>query len=142
RNTHRVVSGYEYQKNTQAGRPAPDPRPPRRRDVRPPGPAPAGRPVGGRGRRVAESGPGPRAGRTGTEVQAVRNGRVQVNDSTLNALLAAIVANPDEDVPRLEYADRCRELGDDDRANLIQIQVEYARNWPDHRLVEGCSCRW
>jgi uncharacterized protein (TIGR02996 family) len=47
-----------------------------------------------------------------------------------DALLAAILAEPDEDVPRLVYADWLDEVGDESdraRAELIRIQIELAR---------------
>jgi uncharacterized protein (TIGR02996 family) len=43
------------------------------------------------------------------------------------ALLAAILANPDEDTPRLVYADWLQEHGEPDRAEFIRVQVELAR---------------
>ncbi len=42
----------------------------------------------------------------------------------LTALLAAIVLQPEEDTPRLAYADALRERGDNDRAEFIHVQVE------------------
>lgn len=47
------------------------------------------------------------------------------------ALLAAIVANPAEDTPRLMYADLLQEEGDEERAEFIRVQVELARIAPD-----------
>lgn len=44
-----------------------------------------------------------------------------------DALLAAILANPDEDTPRLAFADWLEENGDHDRAEFIRVQVERAR---------------
>jgi uncharacterized protein (TIGR02996 family) len=44
-----------------------------------------------------------------------------------DALLAAILAAPDEDTPRLVYADWLDENGDPDRAEFIRAQVELAR---------------
>lgn len=43
------------------------------------------------------------------------------------ALLAAIAAAPDDDTPRLVFADWLDEHGDHDRAALIRLQVELAR---------------
>lgn len=46
-------------------------------------------------------------------------------------LLRAVAANPDEDTPRLMYADLLDELGGDAnaaRARLIRIQIDLARN--------------
>src|SRR5438067_13718429 len=50
--------------------------------------------------------------------------------STASALLAAIVANPDDDTARLVYADFLEEDGDASetaRARFIRAQVELAR---------------
>lgn len=43
------------------------------------------------------------------------------------ALLKAIKAHPDEDTPRLMYADWLQERGQDDRAEFIRLQCELAR---------------
>jgi uncharacterized protein (TIGR02996 family) len=45
------------------------------------------------------------------------------------ALLAAIVANPDEDTPRLVLADWYQENDQAERAEFIRVQVELARLW-------------
>jgi uncharacterized protein (TIGR02996 family) len=42
------------------------------------------------------------------------------------ALLAAIYAHPDEDTPRLMYADCVQERGDEERAEFIRVQVALA----------------
>lgn len=44
-----------------------------------------------------------------------------------DALAAAIIANPDEDTPRLAYADWIQEHGSEDRAELIRLQCLRAR---------------
>jgi uncharacterized protein (TIGR02996 family) len=44
-----------------------------------------------------------------------------------DALLAAIVADPDDDLPRLAYADWLQENGDSARAEFIRTQIESAR---------------
>jgi uncharacterized protein (TIGR02996 family) len=54
-----------------------------------------------------------------------------------DSLLAAVLAAPDEDTPRLVYADACDETGDHDRAEFVRVQVELARieatpNWRYH----------
>jgi uncharacterized protein (TIGR02996 family) len=51
--------------------------------------------------------------------------------STKAQLLAAIIAEPDEDTPRLAYADFLQENDEPERADLIRAQCEYARlpNW-------------
>jgi uncharacterized protein (TIGR02996 family) len=47
------------------------------------------------------------------------------------ALLAAILASPDDDLPRLVYADWLDEHGDPARAEFIRTQIELAK-LPDH----------
>jgi uncharacterized protein (TIGR02996 family) len=49
-----------------------------------------------------------------------------------NALLAEILANPDDDTPRLVLADWLEEHGATDRASLIRVQIELARLLPSH----------
>jgi len=46
---------------------------------------------------------------------------------TENAFLRAILADPDDDAPRLIYADWLDENGDADRAEFIRLQVQLAR---------------
>jgi uncharacterized protein (TIGR02996 family) len=46
------------------------------------------------------------------------------------ALRAAVLAHPDDDTPRLVYADWCDDAGDADRATFIRAQVEAARAEP------------
>jgi uncharacterized protein (TIGR02996 family) len=54
-----------------------------------------------------------------------------------DALLRAIVASPEDDAPRLVYADWCEENGDPDRAEFIRTQIELARLSPaDDRYPE------
>lgn len=48
-------------------------------------------------------------------------------DPTEAALLAAILALPDDDLPRLVYADWLDEAGHPDRAEFIRVQCELAR---------------
>ncbi len=45
---------------------------------------------------------------------------------TERALLAAIIANPDDDQPRLAYADWLEENGQTERAEFIRVQIELA----------------
>jgi uncharacterized protein (TIGR02996 family) len=45
----------------------------------------------------------------------------------LDALSRAILAHPDDDTPRLIYADALEDVGESDRAALIRAQVELAR---------------
>jgi len=47
--------------------------------------------------------------------------------SDRDALFAAILANPDEDTPRLVYADWLEENGEAERAEFIRVQIELAR---------------
>jgi uncharacterized protein (TIGR02996 family) len=47
--------------------------------------------------------------------------------SDRDALIAAILANPDEDTPRLMYADWLDEHGEAPRAEFIRVQCELAR---------------
>lgn len=49
--------------------------------------------------------------------------------SDREALLAAILANPDEDTPRLMFADWLDEHGDSPRAEFIRVQCELARQF-------------
>ena len=64
------------------------------------------------------------------------------------ALLAAICANPDDDTPRLVYADWLQENGDPDRAEFIRLECRLAM-WnhdfgkeadPDGELARGELC--
>lgn len=43
--------------------------------------------------------------------------------TTQEALLAAILANPDDDLPRYAYADWCEEMGNQARADMIRAQL-------------------
>lgn len=51
-----------------------------------------------------------------------------------DALFAAILADPDEDTPRLAYADWLQEDGEHDRAEFIRVQVELARFTPNESV--------
>lgn len=53
-----------------------------------------------------------------------------------SALLAAVRANPDDDLPRLVFADWLDENGDTDRAEFIRLQVELPR------LIDAGDPRW
>ncbi|MBL8866504.1 MAG: TIGR02996 domain-containing protein, partial [Planctomycetia bacterium] len=44
-----------------------------------------------------------------------------------DALLLAILDNPDDDAPRLVFADYVQESGDEDRAAFIRDQIELAK---------------
>jgi uncharacterized protein (TIGR02996 family) len=56
---------------------------------------------------------------------------------TEEALMAAVIADPEDDLPRLAYADFCGEHGDDARAELIRVQLEME---PVRSLCNCCSC--
>jgi uncharacterized protein (TIGR02996 family) len=60
--------------------------------------------------------------------------------SDRDALLAAIRARPDEDVPRLMFADYLEEHGEAGRAAFIRAQIELARTPPWEPLA--VKCRW
>lgn len=51
----------------------------------------------------------------------------------LKALLAAVVAEPSDDVARLVYADCLEEHGNIPRAHFIRLQIEAERHHPDSR---------
>jgi len=70
-----------------------------------------------------------------------------------DALLAAIAANPDDDLPRLVFADWLEENGNSERAEFIRVECESARTdrtSPDYptllrradRLLAAHSARW
>src|SRR5438309_3057056 len=52
--------------------------------------------------------------------------------SAADGFLAAIRRDPDDDAPRLVYADWLDEHGDPDRAEFIRAEVEMARLPYDH----------
>ena len=67
------------------------------------------------------------------------------------SLLAAVLADPDDDAPRLIYADWLDEQGDCDRAEFIRVQCELARVPNPHNFQRGddvsngfrcCRCRF
>jgi len=51
--------------------------------------------------------------------------------TTADALLAAVIASPDDDLPRLVFADWLDENGDPDRAEFIRLQIAHARGTLD-----------
>src|SRR5262245_17089304 len=61
--------------------------------------------------------------------------------SQLDALRAAVCASPDEDAPRLVYADYVAEHGDAARAELIRVQCELATLDATHRRRAGLLWR-
>src|SRR5262249_27548442 len=66
---------------------------------------------GGRGRRTT----GPHPGATAMSRDMAR------------AFLEDVLANPDDDTPRLVYADWCEDHGDEARAELIRVQIKRTR---------------
>jgi uncharacterized protein (TIGR02996 family) len=70
-----------------------------------------------------------------------------------SAFLHAIQANPDDDAPRLVYADWLDEHGDHDRAEFIRAQIELARlpedddrrttlEWRERELLAAHEAEW
>jgi uncharacterized protein (TIGR02996 family) len=57
-----------------------------------------------------------------------------------DALVAAICADPDEDTPRLAFADFLEEQGEAERAAFVRAQVELARTPPWEPFA--VLCRW
>jgi uncharacterized protein (TIGR02996 family) len=61
-------------------------------------------------------------------------------DPALAALLADVLACPDDDTPRLVYADRLEELGEGEHAEFIRLQCEIDRwvrtDWMLHQKEE------
>lgn len=51
-------------------------------------------------------------------------------DATLTSLYKAVLAAPDDDLPRLVYADRLDELGNHPRAEFIRLQIHVANTKP------------
>jgi uncharacterized protein (TIGR02996 family) len=67
-----------------------------------------------------------------------------VGMSNDQALLAAIIANPDDDLPRLVYADWLTEHGQPERADFIRFQVAVERTPPEsaeHRELRRSAAR-
>jgi uncharacterized protein (TIGR02996 family) len=61
------------------------------------------------------------------------------------AFLATILAAPDDDVPRLVYADWLDDQGQSDRAEMIREQIELAnlpRAHPRRRVLEAKVWDW
>ena len=61
--------------------------------------------------------------------------------TTSEALLAAVLANPADDLPRLVYADYLEENMETERAEFIRVQVELFRigYQPDGTVRTGCE---
>ena len=55
---------------------------------------------------------------------------LMVDTATETAFLRTILASPEDDAPRLVYADWLDENGDPDRAEFIRLQVRLARTHP------------
>jgi uncharacterized protein (TIGR02996 family) len=62
--------------------------------------------------------------------------------SDADGLLQDILANPDDDAPRLVYADWLEEHGDADRAEFIRAQIEAARLAQEKALRPTLQERW
>ena len=64
-------------------------------------------------------------------------------DPTRDALYAAILAHPDEDTPRLAYADHIEEFGDPARAEFIRVQCQLANlhAWDEGYTAVEVRCR-
>ncbi len=60
---------------------------------------------------------------------------------TAEAFLEAIIANPDDDAPRLMYADWLEEQGDAARAEFIRVQIALARMGEEDGRREGLRRR-
>ena len=61
--------------------------------------------------------------------------------SDADALLSAIIAHPDEDTPRLAYADWLDEHGQPERAEFIRFQIERAALDPQSERHRVCADR-
>ncbi|MBN9120501.1 MAG: TIGR02996 domain-containing protein [Planctomycetes bacterium] len=64
-------------------------------------------------------------------------------DPTRDALYAAILAHPDEDTPRLMYADHVEEHGEPARAEFIRLQCRLAtmNEWDEGATALDVRCR-
>src|SRR5262245_2184200 len=61
-------------------------------------------------------------------------------NSDAEALWAAVLANPEDDAPRLVYADWLDEHGQPERAAFIRLQIEWARA-PKHDPIRVVLAR-
>jgi uncharacterized protein (TIGR02996 family) len=52
-----------------------------------------------------------------------------------------VIESPEDDGPRLVYADWLDEQGEHDRAEFIRLQIELARLTPDHPKVGSLKAR-
>ena len=54
--------------------------------------------------------------------------------TTHDALLSAVLAAPDDDTVRKAFADYCRENGQEERADFIEVQLELERTDPNRTV--------
>jgi uncharacterized protein (TIGR02996 family) len=59
-----------------------------------------------------------------------------------DAFLQAILESPDDDTPRLVYADYLDEHADPDRSEFIRVQGLLARLPRDQKLLHGRPAGW
>jgi uncharacterized protein (TIGR02996 family) len=64
-----------------------------------------------------------------------------LHTATDSAFLSTILDNPDDDAPRLVYADWLDEQGEGDRAEFIRLQVRAARMLPTDPELPGIRAR-
>jgi uncharacterized protein (TIGR02996 family) len=62
-------------------------------------------------------------------------------EKSLEDLLKNVIAEPDDDSPRLAYADAIERSGADDRAEFIRLQCSLERMEPDHPAREDARKR-
>ena len=67
------------------------------------------------------------SGRGGGGPAVSHPGALAMSSNPARAFLEAILAQPDDDTPRLVYADWLEEQGDSARAEFIRVQIERAR---------------
>jgi uncharacterized protein (TIGR02996 family) len=58
------------------------------------------------------------------------------------ALVRAVLAAPEDDAPRLVFADWCDENGDSEWAEFIRLQVERPQEPPTNREIDLFSECW
>lgn len=56
------------------------------------------------------------------------------------ALMTAIIADPDDDLPRLAFADYCEEIGEVERGELVRVQLESEKPCDWRADYDGLSC--
>ena len=62
--------------------------------------------------------------------------------TTEDALLAAVLAAPDDDVVRKAYADWCRENGQEERADFIEVQLADVDRGRQAKLLDENAYLW